>query len=441
MSKGINKIRPGITSAELLSQRRKVIGPSLSVSYADPLVILRGAGQYLYDEAGLEYLDCVNNVCHVGHCHPQVIAAGESQMARLNTNTRYLHPLLAEYAERLIATFPESLEVCFFVNSGSEANELALRLARTYTGNQEIVAIEHGYHGNTQALIEISHYKFSGPGGEGPGPYTSITPIPDTYKGKYRGEGKQVTDHYVRDFKNLLDSLASNQISPAAFIAESISGCGGQVFFPPGYLKQTAEIVRSYGGLYVADEVQVGFGRIGTHMWAFEPQGVIPDIVTLGKPMGNGHPIAAVITSKEIADAFNTGMEYFNTFGGNPVSCSIGLAVLETIEKERLMENALKMGEHFIRSYKDLQQTFPEIGQVRGSGLFIGVELVRDGNPDKPATQLAAEIINFMRERRVLMSTDGPDANVLKIKPPLVINKEDVDRVVRLTAEALQVLT
>lgn len=440
MPKSVDKIRPQITRAALLRERKEVIGPSLSVSYTSPLVILQGAGQYLYDENGKQFLDCVNNVCHVGHCHPEVVAAGQSQMAQLNTNTRYLHPLLTEYAERLVATFPDPLRVCFFVNSGSEANELALRLARNYTRNQQIIAMEHGYHGNTQGLTDISHYKFSGPGGRGPGPFTTITQIPDTYKGKYRDSDPDVSEKYVAEFGATMEHLTRSQTPPAAFIVESISGCGGQVFFPPNYLKRTADITRIHGGLYIADEVQVGFGRVGTHMWAFEAQGAVPDIVTLGKPMGNGHPIAAVITTREIADAFYTGMEYFNTFGGNPVSCAIGLAVLDAIENERLMQNALQMGNHFIRGFNELKDAFPVIGNVRGSGLFIGVELVRDGNPDQPATDLAAAVIDYMRDEGILISTDGPAANVLKIKPPLVINESDVNRVLEVSSRALREL-
>lgn len=438
MSPSFDQTRPVGTSAKLLAQREEVIGPSLSVSYSDPLVILRGAGQYLYDENGNEYLDCVNNVCHVGHCHPKVVAAGQTQMATLNTNTRYLHPFILEYAERLLATFPDHLSVCYFVNSGSEANELALRLARTFTGNKQIIALEHGYHGNTQGLIDISHYKFSGPGGEGPGRYTTITSIPDVYKGKYRGKASEAAQAYSSDFEETCRGLAQNATPPAAFIAESISGCGGQVFYPSGYLKRTAELVRAHGGVFIADEVQVGFGRIGTHMWAFEPQGVVPDIVTLGKPMGNGHPIGAVITTQEIADAFHTGMEYFNTFGGNPVSCAIGLSVLNVIQDEHLMKNALEVGQYFLEKLNGLQHAHPEIGDVRGAGLFIGVELITDGNPDKPATDLASAVIEFLRNNRVLVSTDGPAANVLKIKPPLVINKSDVDKVIELIDSALQ---
>lgn len=441
MSTSIDQVPAINPGAELLEQRKKVIGPALSVSYERPLVILRGQGQYLYDEQGNEFLDCVNNVCHVGHCHPVVVAAGQSQMAALNTNTRYLHPLLIEYAQRLTATFPDGLDVCYFVNSGSEANELALRLAQTYTNNQQIIALEHGYHGNTQRLIDISHYKFSGIGGTGPGPLTSITPIPDVYKGKYRGDGAESTARYIADFKRLCESLTAKGAPPAAFIAESISGCGGQVPYPQGYLKQAAEVVRAHGGIFIADEVQVGFGRIGTHMWAFEPQEVFPDIVTLGKPMGNGHPIAAVITTHEIASAFDTGMEYFNTFGGNPVSCAIGLAVLDVIENEQLMDNALTVGNYFMHQLEQLKTEFALIGDVRGSGLFIGVELINNGDVDEPATDIANKIIEHLRERRILLSTDGPDANVLKIKPPLVINKTDVDHIIGALQSALHLVS
>lgn len=421
----------------LKDRRDKVLSSSLSLSYSSPLTIVRGEGQYLYDANGRQYLDCVNNVCHVGHCHPAVVAAGQQQMATLNTNTRYLHPAIIELGERLLDTFPDPLSTCFFVNSGSEANELALRIARAHTKNREIIVLEHGYHGNTQGLIDVSHYKFAGKGGEGPGPATTVSLLPDPYRGKFQGSTPDVLQSYLSELEQLLENLKLADKPPAAFLAESISGCGGQVFFPEGYLRMAAELIRSAGGVYIADEVQVGFGRVGDSWWAFEADGVVPDIVTMGKPMGNGHPIAAVVTTREIADSFNTGMEYFNTFGGNPVSAVIAKSVLSVLEAEGLKENARDVGNYFIQQLQSLKEKHAEIGDVRGRGLFIGVDLVTCRESKEPATQLAQTIVDLAQSKGVLLSTDGPGNNVLKIKPPLVINRGDVDTVLKVLQAAL----
>lgn len=424
----------------LLRKRQRLLNPGLSVSYREPLKIVRGEAQYLYDDTGRRYLDCVNNVCHVGHCHPRVVAAAGRQLALLNTNTRYLHDSIVSYAERLSATFPAPLEVCFFVNSGSEANELALRLARAHTGNRHVVALEHGYHGHTQALIDVSHYKFAGPGGEGPGPHTSVVPLPDPYRGEHRGTGPEAGRAYAAAVAETCSHLVAAGTPPAAFLAESASGCGGQVFYPGGYLQAAAAAVRAAGGVFIADEVQTGFGRVGSHMWAFELQGVAPDIVTLGKPIGNGHPLAAVVTTREVAESFRTGMEYFNTFGGNPVSCVTGLAVLDVLEQENLQEHALVTGRHFLSGLRELQDRHALIGDVRGHGLFLGVELVRDRGTLEPATGEAADLMEVMRQRGVLLSTDGPHENVIKIKPPLPFTRDNADEVVSGLDEALFLL-
>ncbi len=346
---------PTKSKIENLALRQSHIGPSLSISYQKPLKILRGFRQYLYDENGRRYLDCVNNVAHVGHCHPTVVEAGQRQMALLNTNTRYLHDLLAEYAERLTATFPDPLNVCYFVCSGSEANELALRLAQTYTDRKDILVVDGAYHGNTARLVDISPYKFNGRGGQGQADYVHITPMPDGYRGQHKGQGIETGEAYARQVLSQM-VLAETQGHPiGAFICESLLGCGGQIVLPDGYLAKAFEAVRNSGGVCIADEVQVGFGRVGRSFWGFELQGVVPDIVTLGKPMGNGHPIAAVITTPEIAATFANGMEYFNTFGGNPVSCAIGMAVLDVIEEEGLQENALVVGRYLLTQLQTLQ--------------------------------------------------------------------------------------
>lgn len=418
----------GLDKEALLAARRQILGRNLSVSYREPLKIVRGRGQFLYDDEGRAYLDVVNNVCHVGHCHPRVVAAGQAQVAVLNTNTRYLHDNLVEYARRLTATLPEPLRVCFFVNSGSEANDLALRLARAYTGGTDTICLDVAYHGNLTSLIDISPYKFAGPGGQGAPPATHVAPMPDPYRGRYRGADSGAA--YAAHVAELLDTVNADGRRVAAFIAESLLGCGGQIVLPAGYLAAAYGMVRAAGGVCIADEVQVGFGRVGTHFWGFETQGVVPDIVTLGKPIGNGHPLGAVVTTPAVADAFANGMEYFNTFGGNPVSCAIGLAVLDVIEEEGLQAHAQRMGERLMAGLRGLMARHPLIGDVRGLGLFIGVELVLDRTTLAPAGAHAASVANRMRDHGILISTDGPFHNVLKLKPPLVFDEQDVDRLV-----------
>ncbi len=416
---------PGDT---LLSSRRAVIGPSLSVSYRRPLAIVRGWMQHLYDADGRAYLDAVNNVAHVGHGHPRVVAAGRAQMGLLNTNTRYLHESLVEYADALCATLPEPLRVCYVVNSGSEANELALRLARACTLSRETIVVDVAYHGNTNALIEISPYKFNGPGGAGAPPHVHVVPVPDAYRGLYRAPDDDAGCRYAAHVADAVDRITRAGGRVGAFIAESILSCAGQIVLPPGYLKAAYAHVRAAGGVCIADEVQTGFGRAGTRFWAFETQGVVPDIVTMGKPIGNGHPLGAVVTTREIADAFANGMEYFNTYGGNPVSCAIGLAVLDVVRDEQLQSCALRVGAQLMGRLRSLMSAHPLIGDVRGTGLFIGVELVRDRDTLEPAGTEAGLAANRMRDLGVLVSTDGPFHNVLKIKPPLCFTEDDAGR-------------
>ncbi len=388
---------------------------------------MKGAGQYLYDVNGRTYLDGVNNVCHVGHCQPDVVRALQKQTAVLNTNTRYLHPNIIEYARRLTATLPDPLSVCFFVCTGSEANELALRMARTYTQQENIIVIDGAYHGNTQALINISPYKFDGRGGGGTPSHVHKALMPDPYRGLYKGYSVKTGHQYAHHVQSIVQQLQSEDKGLAAFIGESILGCGGQIVLPDGYFEEVYHMVREAGGICIADEVQVGFGRVGSHFWGFETQGVVPDIVTMGKPIGNGHPLAAVVTTPEIAAAFNNGMEYFNTFGGNPVSCAVGLAVLDVIAKENLQENALRVGKHLLSKLKQLTEKHPIIGDVRGSGLFIGIELVRNRETLEPAAEEADYVINRLQEHGILLSTDGPLHNVLKFKPPILFSMENAD--------------
>jgi 4-aminobutyrate aminotransferase-like enzyme/Ser/Thr protein kinase RdoA (MazF antagonist) len=423
---------------EIVAIRRNLLGHNLSISYSQPLKIVRGRGQYLYDENGRRYLDLVNNVCHVGHCHPRVVAAAQRQMAELNTNTRYLHDNVAEYALRLTSTFPDPLQVCFFVNSGTEANDLALRLALAHTGSKEIIVLDHAYHGHSPSLVEISPYKCEGPGGEGLAEHAHKVPMPDPYRGPHRGA--DAGERYADEVRAAIAEIEGKGRKPGAFMAESLIGCGGQVIPADGFLAAAAEIARETGAVFIADEVQVGFGRVGTHFWAFETQGVVPDIVTLGKPIGNGHPMAAIITTAEIAASFDTGMEYFNTFGGNPVSCAIGLAVLDVIEQDGLQRHALEVGARMLDGLRELKERRPMIGDVRGLGLFIGVELVRNHETLEPADTEAERVIDEMKARGFLLSTDGPLHNVLKIKPPLILTELDVDETLEALDEVLGAL-
>ncbi|WP_420627602.1 aminotransferase class III-fold pyridoxal phosphate-dependent enzyme [Candidatus Leptofilum sp.] len=437
---------PARSKDEILALRKKHLGPSLNLSYKNPLHIIRGQGQYLYDANNQPYLDAVNNVPHVGHNHPKVVEAAQRQTAVLNTNTRYLHNNLVEYAARLTATLPEPLSVCYFVCSGSEANELALRLARTHTGQQDLLILDGAYHGNTAALINISSYKFDGPGGAGAPQHVHVLPMPDPYRGLYRGNDEGNGRRYAQHAQEIIEKLQAQgkgigkPFGIAGFIGEPLLGCGGQIVLPDGYFQALFPIIRAVGGVCIADEVQVGFGRVGSHMWAFETQGVVPDIVTMGKPIGNGHPLAAVVTTPEIAESFANGMEYFNTFGGNPVSCAIGTAVLDVLTREKLQENALVVGNHLLAGLRNLQTQFPLIGDVRGLGLYIGTELVRDPQTLEPAAEEASYIANRMRDKGILISTDGPLHNVLKIKPPLVFTAENADFLVETLGEILEEL-
>lgn len=411
------------SNKELLDFRKKHLGKSLSLSYKQPLKMDRGAGVYLIDVFGRRYLDTVNNVAHVGHEHPRVVKAGQEQMAVLNTNSRYLHDNINGFAKELLETFPQELSVVHFVNSGSEANELALRMTKAFTKAKDMIAVEIGYHGNTNACIDISSYKFDGKGGQGAPEHTHIVPLPDMFRGLYQGEN--TAENYAKHIDEQIENIHEKGRNLAGFICESIISCGGQVELPENYLKLAYQAIRKAGGLCIADEVQTGCGRVGHTFWGFQLHDVIPDIVTIGKPIGNGHPLAAVVCTQEVANAFANGMEYFNTFGGNPVSCAIGKEVLQVIKDEKLQENALKVGNYLKKELISLQKKFPIIGDVRGQGLFLGFELV-DKNKN-PLAEKASYLANRMKDFGILMSTDGKDNNALKIKPPIVFSKDNAD--------------
>lgn len=415
------KTKESISNEELIAYRKEHLGKSLSLQYEIPIQMVRGAGQYLMDQFGRKYLDTLNNVAHVGHEHYTVVKAGLGQMALLNTNSRYLHENLQELAKELLETLPPELSVIHFVNSGSEANELAIRMVQEATGEKDIIASEVGYHGNTNACISISSYKFDGKGGKGAPEHTHIFPLPDAFRGKYRGEN--TGEKYAAEVHNCIKNIQNKGRNVGGLIVEPIISCGGQIELPEGFLRQAYHFVREAGGICISDEVQTGCGRMGKTFWGFQLHDVIPDIVTIGKPLGNGHPLAAVACTIEVAKKFANGMEYFNTFGGNPVSCAIGAEVLRVVKREKLQENALVIGAFLKSELQKLAEEFPIIGDVRGEGLFLGIELV-----DMHKNPLAAQtdyLANRMKTFGILMSTDGPDHNVLKIKPPIIFTREN----------------
>jgi 4-aminobutyrate aminotransferase-like enzyme len=322
---------------------------------------------------------------------------------------------------------PDPLRVCYVLNSASEANELALRLARAHSGREDVVVLESAYHGHTTGLIDISPYKFNGPGGRGRKPWVHVAPLPDDYRGPFRRDDPEAGRKYAAAVGRLIAEEAAPRGGPAAFIAETLPSVAGQIVLPPGYLVEAYRHVRAAGGVCIADEVQVGFGRLGTRFWGFETQGVVPDIVVLGKPIGNGFPLAAVVTTEAIAGSFANGMEFFSTFGGNPVASAAGLAVLDVMAEERLQERARRVGDHFIAGLRRLAERHALIGDVRGSGLFLGLELVRDRHTLEPAAAEAAYIVERLRDLGILAGTDGPLHNVIKIRPPLCIAEADAD--------------
>lgn len=407
---------------QLLHRRERLLGPAYRLFYDDPVHIVSGQGAWLEDSEGQRYLDAYNNVPHVGHCHPRVVEAICQQAATLNTHTRYLHETVLDYAEMLLAHFPEQLDVVMFACTGSEANELALRIARTATGATGVIAVENAYHGNSGATAELSG-TLARP--EGMSEHVVLLPCPDTFRGAYRDE--DAGERYAERVDQAIADLRDRGHEPAAFIIDTILSSNGLPRIPPGWLPSVVAGVRAAGGLFIADEVQPGFGRMGTHFWGWEKLGVEPDLVTLGKPMGNGHPVSAVVCRSEMAREFQKNGSYFNTFGGNPVSCAAARAVLEIIEEEQLQQRALSTGRYLRAGLRALAETHEVMGDVRGSGLFNAVDLVTDRESGKPATAEAARIVNAMRERGVLLGSSGPFSNVLKIRSPMVFGEPEAD--------------
>jgi 4-aminobutyrate aminotransferase-like enzyme len=410
------------TTAALIERRERILGRAYRLFYEKPLHIVKGEGVWLTDVNGRRYLDAYNNVCHVGHCHPYVVEAICKQSATLNTHTRYLHETILDYAEMLTVKFPSGLDVAMFSCTGTEANELALRIARAHSGASGMIVTPHAYHGNSWAISQITT---SDTPAKERGDNVVTVPAPDIYAGLYRGE--DAAEKYATHVHEAINTLALKGHRPAAFIVDTIMSSEGVPNVPAGYMERVAGIIREAGGLFVADEVQPGFGRTGTHFWGFEKHGVVPDIVTMGKPMANGHPVSAVVTSTDLVDQFQHQSDYFNTFGGNPVSSAAAKATLEVIEGENLQANALDVGRYLQKGLNELGQRHDLIGEVRGSGLFTGVELVRDHESREAAGDEASVIVNHMRELGVLISNTGPRGNVLKIRGPMVFSRENAD--------------
>lgn len=430
----------------LIKEREEHMGPNVSVFYKQDggLVITSGSKSFMIDIDGTEYLDCCNNVASVGHAHPRVVKAGQEELAHIQTNGRFLNPIQQRYVKKLLATLPPELDTIYFVNSGSEANDLALRIAREHTTAarpKDVIILDSAYHGHTQALVDISPYKwYQAVDGKNYQPETThVAPCPDGFRGKYRfGQTEYCGKLYAKDVE---DMVYSAEGGVGTFIAESIVSCGGQIVPPPGYLQRVYEAVRKTGGVCIADEVQTGFARTGTHFWMFQRHGVVPDIVTVGKPMGNGYPVAAVICRRAVANSFaKTGIEYFNTYGGNSVACAVAEAVLDTILDEKLQDHSLKVGNYLTERLMTLKEKYDWVGDVRGVGLFQGIEFVKDrkSNDLQAYPELTKFIVDFLRYQRVIVSRDGPDENVIKVKPPLVFSEENVDMLVNAMEEALK---
>jgi 4-aminobutyrate aminotransferase-like enzyme len=407
-------------TAALVERRRATFGPTSMLFYNRPLHVVRAEGVWLTEADGTRVLDAYNNVPSIGHCHPAVVAAVAGQMAVLNTHTRYLHEGIYAYAERLLATFPVALSNVVFTCTGSESADLALRIAQTVTGRTGLIATENAYHGNTTAVTQVSPSSASAlPLGD----HVALVPAPDTYRGGADGLGARFAAH-VQD---AIETLASRGHTPAALIVDSIFSSDGIYPGTPGFLADAVNAIHAAGGLFIADEVQPGFARTGEAMWGFMRHGLVPDIAIMGKPMGNGFPMGAVVVKPDLLAEFGSSSGYFNTFGGNPVAAAAGMAVLDVIEKESLQENARQTGTYLRDGLAALGAAHPAVGDVRGSGLYIGVELVRDGEGRAPDTAAAERLVNAMRERNVLIGTAGKFGNILKIRPPLVFAREHAD--------------
>lgn len=413
----------------LILRRQRVLGPGYRLFYDHPLHIVRGEGVWLYDADGQRYLDAYNNVASIGHGHPRVVDAIARQAATLNTHTRYVHHGVVDYAEQLLATMPDALSQMVFTCTGSEANDLALRVARAYTGASGVIVTQLAYHGVTTAVAGVSPSL-----GTALAPDTRTVPAPDSY----RHEPTTLGSWFAQQVCDAIADLQRHGIRPAALLLDTLFSSDGVYTDPAGFLAPAVAAIRQAGGLFIADEVQAGFARTGAHMWGFARHGLVPDIVTMGKPMGNGHPVAALAARPEVLERFGHEARYFNTFGGTPVSCAAAQATLDVIQQDGLQQNAAHMGAYLRQGLRELAQHHPVIGDVRGDGLFLGVELVRDHLQRLPAKEETHRLVNLLREQHVLLSATGLHGNVLKLRPPLVFTKEHADLLLDTTAQALQ---
>ncbi|MEY8843284.1 aspartate aminotransferase family protein [Cribrihabitans sp. XS_ASV171] len=408
----------------LMERRANLLGPNVSTFYEEPVHLVKGEGVWLWDAQGRKYLDCYNNVPHVGHCHPRVVEAIATQVATLNTHTRYLHEGILDYVEALTDTFASPLDTAILTCTGSEANDIALRMAQAVTGNMGVIATDHTYHGNTMAVSQLSR---TNPPPGGYWDHMAFVPAPDSYR-PLGGEGGQAhAQAFAQAVQDQIDALAERGHGLSCLIICPYFANEGFPTLEEGWLAPAIAAVRKAGGIVIADEVQPGFGRLGTHFWGHQKAGITPDVVTIGKPMANGHPVGGVVTSPEIMAAFRTSFRYFNTFGGNPVSAAAALATLRVVQEEGLMENARTVGDYAREGLRDLATRHDCIGDVRGSGLFFGAEMVLDRATKEPATAFTKRVANAMRQEGVLLNFLGIHYNALKIRPPMPFSRENAD--------------
>src|SRR5256714_3010856 len=426
----------GPSPEEVLALRKQFLNPGIFLYYKKPIMLVEGKGQYIWDEAGKRYLDGLGGIVtiSVGHCHPHVVEAARRQHEILqHSTTIYLHPNIAQFAEKLASKMPRDLKVCYFVNSGSEANDLALLMARAYTGNYDVIALRNSYHGGNvsgMGLTAHSTWKFNVPHSFG----VHHATFPDLFRGPHGRNDPDAGKKYAADVKQLIDFATPGQV--AGFIAESIQGVGGVVVFPDGYLMHVYEHVRAGGGVSIADEVQAGFGRTGTHYWGFETQEVIPDIVTMAKGIGNGCPLGAVVTTPKIAATLAARI-HFNTFGGNPVVCAQGKAILDVIDREKLQANSLKIGNRILAGLDQLKEKHNIIGDVRGKGLLLGIELVKDRQSKEPANEECAQVMETCKEMGLLLGKGGLWGQTIRFSPPMCVNEQDADFLLEVLDRAL----
>ncbi len=413
----------------LVARRQKLLGPAYRLFYETPAHLVRGAGVWLFDPQGNAYLDAYNNVASLGHCHPHVVAATARQSAIFASHTRYLHDGVLAYAEKLLALFPPALSHVMFTCTGSEANDLAFRIAQAHTGGTGIIVTENAYHGVTSAIAAMSP---SMGAGVPLGPHVRCVPAPDPLR--LAGD---LGTAFARHVQAAIDDLVRHGIKPAALIVDTVFSSDGLFVDPPGFLTAAVAAIRAVGGLFIADEVQPGFGRTGQAMWGFQRHGLVPDMVSLGKPMGNGYPLAGLVMQPRVVESFGAKSRYFNTFGGNAVAAATGMAVLEVIENEGLLQNAARVGAYFKEGLTDLAARNPAIGPIRAAGLFLAAEIVEGGDPLHPDAARCLRVINHLRAARVLVSATGPRANALKIRPPLVFSTANVDLFLTRLEEAL----